>query len=159
MVPTSFAVVALLIAAVCIVATAAALVVGFRYAIDVIKSADERVKSAHNDAMNLARANSDMKFMPLIMQTSAAISQAIEERVSNRVRIINTNLQADREANTPEPTARTISEPPPMGSSSIIDEAHEIERGLRRFTREGFTPEMAAREAGIGADVERPEEI
>lgn len=124
-------------------------------ALVLIKQIDY-LKSQHNDAMQLARANSDMKFMPVIIQTAMAVRQSIDEAVQRRITIIN---RANGVPQTEETPAAPIEEPP-VGMSGIIDDVHEIARGVARFRRDSVDDAAyTVREPGIGAPEVPPEQI
>ena len=115
--------------------------------------AQEQVIRGHNDAKDIAKTALEMqyKYGPLQMQTASAIEEKINQRVSQRVRLINTLTNPQSEGKTPAPPE--VGEAPAMMTSGIVDEVHEIARGMNRVRRDGV-PEELVREPGVGSDIE-----
>ena len=91
------------------------------------------------------------KNLPVFMQTAAAISERIDARARERVRIINAGLGAPQAAD--EPVAPMAGEMPPITMTRLDAEQAELDREAHRLIREGADP---VRDQGIGNDMGVP---
>lgn len=86
------------------------------------------------------------KGLPLLMQTAAAISERIDTRVRERIRVINT---AAGQPPPDEPAPDRVGDLPPIYQSPMDMETREIIREDQRLRRPGADP---VRDPGIGND-------
>ena len=103
----------------------------FREAVARSRSADETVA----------------KNLPVFMQTAAAISERVDARARDRVRIINSGLAGAPQAE--DAPAEPVAEMPPMYQSPLDMETREQIREDQRIRRNGADP---VRDRGIGQD-------
>lgn len=134
---------------------------------DNINHANEIVARMHHDTAEVlngmqkeivsqARSVNETvaKNLPIFMQTAVAISENVDRRVRERIRVINAAVEGGQ---TPESamteSSTTLGEMPAMFTSAAggdAAEAREIERERTRFRRDGEAD--TARDAGIGHD-------
>jgi hypothetical protein len=86
------------------------------------------------------------KISSIIMQTAMAVSERIDSRVSSRIRMIN-QPRGDGAETT---AGGTVDEAPVMGTTEIMDDAHEIAREVRRYRPPDTGEEESPRDDGIG---------
>lgn len=87
------------------------------------------------------------KNLPVIMQTAMAVSDRVDTRARERVRIINANIGTPQAADEPPTAAAPVGEMPPIYMSHTDMEQRELDREAQRLTREGADD---PRDLGIG---------
>lgn len=109
---------------------------------------------AHNDVKEFQKASNEAlaRYGATIMQVASAIEEKVNTRVGQRVKLINT-LRGAGETEEPGPPAPPVGDAPAMGTTDVVDEAHEIRRGLQRVRREGV-PDELVRDPGVGNEYE-----